>query len=196
MELLELNELGQGRVQLVFDVSEPLTFYYSEVKSLCLKPNMQVDAQLYHTLYYEILGRRVTKRAMHLLEKMDRTEKQLRTKLIDSQYPGELVEQAIAYVKSYRYIDDLRYAENYIRTYKDKKSRRKLKQDLLSRGIEENTVKLALESENDVDEAELIQRLLEKRNYDAKAATQKEKKKMYRFLLGRGFLTENIMREL
>ena len=196
MELLELNELGQGRVQLVFDVSEPLTFYYSEVKSLCLKPNMQVDAQLYHTLYYEILGRRVTKRAMHLLEKMDRTEKQLRTKLIDSQYPGELVEQAIAYVKSYRYIDDLRYAENYIRTYKDKKSRRKLKQDLLSRGIEENTVKLALESENDVDEAELIQRLLEKRNYDAKAATQKEKQKMYRFLLGRGFLTENIMREL
>ena len=42
----------------------------------------------------------------------------------------EAVEQAIAYVKSYHYIDDLRYACSYVRYQKEKKSNRRLQQDL------------------------------------------------------------------
>ena len=196
MELIEMADRGKGLVQLIFDTAEPLTLYYSEVKHLCLEPPMPVNEQLYHALYDEILGKRVTKRAMYLLQKMDRTEAQLRAKLLDNEYPEELIERAIAYVKSYHYIDDARYAGNYIRTYKETKSRRRLQQDLQQRGIDESTIALALEEENDTNQSELIQRLLEKRRYDPQTATQKEKQKMYRFLLGRGFLMSDIMRAL
>ncbi len=55
---------------------------------------MFVSEELYHRLFYEIVGKRAIKRAMHLLEKMDRTEQQLRKKLLEGGYPNELVEES------------------------------------------------------------------------------------------------------
>ena len=45
---------------------------------------------------------------------MDRTEAQLREKLLQAEFSPELVEEAVAYVKSFGYIDDERYVRNYI----------------------------------------------------------------------------------
>ena len=81
---------------------------------------------------------------MHLLEKQDRTEYQLREKLRQNEYPKEAVEQAIAYVKSYHYIDDLRYACSYVRYQKEKKSNRRLQQDLQKKGVAKEFIEQAL----------------------------------------------------
>ena len=195
MELLEMVDAGKGKVRLVFDCTEPLVLYYGEIKEFSLKAPMEIGEQLYRTLYHEVLGKRVIKRAMFLLQRMDRTEAQLRNKLAEGSYPGELIEAAISYVKAYHYVDDARYAENYIRTYKESKSHGRLRRDLLQKGIEDSLIELALE-ENDADQSEMIQRLLEKRHYFPETATQKDKQRMYRFLLGRGFSAGEIMREL
>ena len=69
--------------------------------------------------------RKAKLRALHLLEYMDRTEKGLRQKLEQSGYPTEVVDEAIRYVKSYGYIDDKRYADNYLRTRSNGKGRRR-----------------------------------------------------------------------
>ena len=61
---------------------------------------------------------------------MDRTEAQLREKLLNAEFAPALVEQAVAYVKSYGYLDDERYVRNYIEYRKDQKSRRQLEQEL------------------------------------------------------------------
>ena len=57
---------------------------------------------------------RARKKAMRLLEHMDRTEKGLTDKLRQAEFSQEAVEDAIAYVKSYGYINDARYARTYI----------------------------------------------------------------------------------
>ena len=57
---------------------------------------------------------RARKKAMRLLEHMDRTEKGLTDKLRQAEFSPEAVEDAIAYVKSYGYINDARYARTYI----------------------------------------------------------------------------------
>lgn len=49
---------------------------------------------------------RARKKAMRLLEHMDRTEKGLTDKLRQAEFSQEAVEDAIAYVKSYGYIND------------------------------------------------------------------------------------------
>ena len=44
------------------------------------------------------------------------------------------------YVKSYRYVDDLRYAQNYIRSRAESKSRQQITMDLLIRGVKKDQI--------------------------------------------------------
>jgi regulatory protein len=129
---------------------------------------------------------------MHLLEKMDRTEQQLKTKLREAGYASEAIEEAISYVKSYHYIDDERYARTYIRIHQQSKSKQRLKMDLLKKGIDKEVIDLALEEEFEQSEEEMILQLLKKKHYDPSTADQKERNKMYRFLMQRGFRSSDI----
>ena len=54
-------------------------------------------------------------RALHLLEYMDRTEKNMRMKLAQGGYPQDVIDETIDFLKSYGYIDDQKYA---YRTYR------------------------------------------------------------------------------
>ena len=58
--------------------------------------------------------KRAAKKAMKLLEHMDRTEKGLRDRLHQAGFGQDAIEAAMAYVESYGYIDDYRYARTYI----------------------------------------------------------------------------------
>lgn len=66
--------------------------------------------------------KRAKLRAMHLLNDMARTESQLRDKLKLGGYPSEITEAAIAYVKSFGYINDDAYIRNFIDSRKDKRA--------------------------------------------------------------------------
>ena len=125
MYIERIEQLEKGRRRLVFETGERLVLYKGEIRSYDLSEGQDIPETLYQELLCDVLGKRATKRAMHLLEKQDRTEYQLREKLRQNEYPKEAVEQAIAYVKSYHYIDDLRYATTYISYQQKKKSRQK-----------------------------------------------------------------------
>ena len=73
---------------------------------------------------------RARKKAMRLLEHMDRTEKGLTDKLRQAEFSPEAVEDAIAYVKSYGYINDARYARTYISFRMETRSRQKILSEL------------------------------------------------------------------
>ena len=79
-------------------------------------------------------------KALQLLTGMDRTESQLRDKLMQKEYPVEIVEQAIAYVKSFGYIDDERYAKRYVECKKASKSRKELYFALGQKGIAKEVI--------------------------------------------------------
>ena len=54
------------------------------------------------------------RKAMLLLEHMDRTEKGLSDRLRQAGFSAEATEDAMNYVRSYGYLNDYRYAMNYI----------------------------------------------------------------------------------
>ena len=54
------------------------------------------------------------RKAMLLLEHMDRTEKGLSDRLRQAGFSAEATEDAMNYVRSYGYLNDHRYAMNYI----------------------------------------------------------------------------------
>ena len=136
------------------------------------------------------------KRALYLLERMDRTEHQLREKLKASEYPDEVVEEAIAYVKSFHYLDDERYAEIFTRYRKDRMSRQQIKQKLMAKGVAKDLILNALEEEYDADETVHIRNILEKKHFSSDTADEKEFRRTYNYLLRRGFRSNDILKEM
>lgn len=192
----EYEALGKGKLRIRFDNGAELSVYRSEAKQFRLAENAAIGEENYRRLIDEVITRRATKRAMHLLERMDRTEYQLREKLVMGGYPDECIEAAMEYVKRYHYIDDLRYACTYTRLYQERFSRLQIKRKLSQKGIAREVIDRALEEEYEAEELKQIYRLLEKRHYVAEDADEKEFRRTYQFLLRRGFGSHDIMKAM
>lgn len=192
--ICEIKPLEKGKSALILDNGEELILYRSELRALSLSGQMELPEELYRKIMDEIIGLRAKKRAMHLLERMDRTEKQLYDKLLQSGYPQECIDNAILYVKKYHYIDDRCYASNYIRCYQDRKSRLRMQQDLLRKGVSRALIEEVLEEEFQADERIQIRSLLEKRGFDATECDEKERQRCYQFLMRRGFKSSDILK--
>ena len=196
LQIKEITSLERGKAQITFDNGMKIILYRGEMRRLSIKEGAVVTEATYQIIMNEILGKRAIKRAMHLLERQERTEKQLYDKLKQNGYPDECIENAIEYVRSYHYIDDLRYAKTYIRYHQDKKSRRKLQMDLMNKGVPRNLIEQALEEEFESDEVCKICELLQKRRYQNKTADEGEKRRTYQFLARRGFQSSDIMKAM
>lgn len=142
--------------------------------------------------------KRAKLRCMHLLEKRDYTEMELRRKLQQGRtpYTEEEIDSAIEYVKGYHYVDDGRYAGKYIECMSSRKSRRQIEQELAQKGVDRELVQLAFEEADEIPEDEQIEAWMRKRHYDPESADPKERQRMYAFLARKGFQAENIRRAL
>ena len=192
----EYETLGKGKLRIRFDNGAEFSLYRSEAKQFHLAKDAAIEETVYQQLLDEVVAKRATRRAMHLLERMDRTEHQLREKLKTGGYPEECIDAAVAYVKRYHYIDDLRYACTYVRLHQDRLSKMQIKMKLAQKGIDRESIARALEEEYEAEEIEQIRRLLEKKNYAGEAADEKEFRRIYQFLLRRGFRSSEIMRAM
>ena len=139
----------------------------------------------------EVLVKRAKKRCLNLLQKKNYTEYKLREKLKEGCYPIEVEDIAIEYVKSYGYIDDYRYAEEYVFYHKTTESRKKIEEKLKRKGISSNIIEQVFSEsyeEGEAEETEMQQviKLLQKKHYDEETMDWKEKQKIYLFLLRKG----------
>ena len=197
MQIIRISELDKKRVKIVLEDGTCFLLYKAAQRRYDLTEGEELLEQQFLQIREEILIRRARKRAMHLLERMDRTEAQLREKLRLGYYPEDVIEDAVAYVKSYHYVDDLRYAQNYVRARKEQKSQKKLQMELLAKGVPKQMAQQALEEEyQQENERQLILKWIEKKQYCAQEADMKEKRRMYQFLLRKGFQPDDILHVL
>ena len=196
MYVKSLVKLTKGRAKICLDSGTDFVLYKKEYESYGIEEESELSLEDYQEICRDILIPRCKKRALHLLEKQDRSEKNLRDKLKEGGYPPDIIDIAIDYINDYGYLDDYRMACSHIRFYMDSRSKRRIKQDLMNKGIKPDVIERAIEDEYTCDETEQIQRLLEKKGYDSDSATYEQKAKMYRFLAGRGYSSESISRVL
>lgn len=196
IEVLQTELVSKGKYRVSFSNRMTLLLYYGEMKSYSLQEGTVISEEHFHSLLEEAVGKRAKKRAMYLLEQMDRTEEQLRSKLQMNEYPLECIDEAIEYVKHFHYLDDYRYACNYVRYHGQALSKGQLTQKLMQKGVPKDMIKTAIEEEYLGDEMEQIKALLNKKNFDEKQNDQKEKQKIYQFLLRRGFKSNDILKAM
>lgn len=137
------------------------------------------------------------KKALQILERMDRTEQELREKLLRKEFSPDAVEDAIAYVTSYGYLDDARYAEHYVSYRKQFKSIRRMQFELRQKGIREEWIEAALQNAaSSDDEQKLIESLIMKRIRDPETADRASVEKCKAYLYRQGFRMADILRGL
>jgi len=197
MQIEQIVPLDKKRSRVCLDNGMVFALYKGEIRALALQEGQEVSAALYQEIYSGILLKRAKRRMLYLLGQMDRTEAQIRQKLQQGGYPEGIIEEAIAYATDAHYLDDARYARNYVRSQQEKKSREQMRMSLYRKGIRRELAEQALESEYILeDEQELILKWVQKKNYPGETASLKEKRRICQFLMRKGFHMDDILHVL
>lgn len=194
MEVIRIDSCKNGKKNIIFDTGESCMLYAKEISQAGIREHAVLSEDAWQLICQDILLPRAKKRVLYLLERMERTEYQLRQKLSADGHPKSVIDAAIAYVKEYHYIDDLRYACAYIRAHENTKSKYQMQQALVQKGIRRDVIDEALEESYEGDTDALIRRLLDKKHYDPNSMDRKETGKIYQSLLRKGFRSEEIRR--
>ena len=199
-EITEIKKIGKGlRYGLYLD-GEFFGVYEAEILARhCLKSGQKFDEKFFEQLKVENGDYACFNRGLSLLEKSMKSEKMLRDFLQEKGYPKESITKAIDKLKEYGYIDDENFCESYINSYRFSKSKKKLKFDLLSKGIGQELIEKKIEELFDEgDEREnllnLGQKYMKNKEFDLK-----NKQKFYNHFASKGYdysLILNVWEEL
>lgn len=199
MIVTKIEQLGKGRYQIYLDGVKAFILYRGELRNFKIEECEELSLDNYNKIMTEVLVKRSRLRAMNLLMKHSFTVRQLRNKLSDSGYPEEIIDNAVDYVKSYGYVDDKKYALEYIRCYNVSKSISRIKHDLISKGVDKDIILEAMEemmsSEDKIDEEAQIKKLLIKKGYSSDMSYE-DKQKICAYLSRKGYSTEKIYRTM
>lgn len=139
--------------------------------------------------------------ARYLTHRM-RTEAEVRRHLADREYEECEIDEAVAELRSLRYLDDYQYALSYFEYgFGLRRGSMRIKRELVERGVERETIENAYEDflyENDVDEAENAYSIAARdiENRGVKEIDDKVKARIARKLENLGYRSDDIIRTL
>lgn len=199
MTVTDIIELTKSKKRVYIDNEFAFVLYKGELHKYGISLGEEILEVDYQEIMENVLPKRAKLRAMNLLQSKDYTESQLRTKLLLGEYPADIIEEAISYVKSYHYIDDVRYATDYLNLHEKDTSLRKMKDSLRQKGIRKEDIEKAIfmweDQGGESDECSMIQKFLEKKGY-SEDWEYKDKCRIYNALLRKGFSTDSIQKML
>ena len=166
--------------------------YKGECAKLRLREGGELSEEELSRIYDDILKPRVKKRALYYLKASDKTEKEVRRKLRESLYPEELIDYALDFLRSYDFVNDSRYAENFAEEKKGRASKREILQKLRLKGIPREEIERIADGISDEDEYDICRRTLEKYTRGRDLGDPKERARAWRYLISKGYSHEAI----
>lgn len=196
--ITQIIQISKNRSKILLDDHTSFVLYKSELRFLNLKVDSELSDELYQEIIEKILAKRAKLRSLALLKDRSYTEKQLIEKLKRGLYPEIAIKKAVEYVKSYHYIDDYTYAKDYIEYHSKSMSVCCIENNLLKKGIDKSLICEVFsnwsEEGGNIDELDQILRLIHKKRYDVQNSDLKEKQKIIRYLLYKGYKINQILK--
>lgn len=200
MTITALSPTGKTKMRVQIDFDRSFILTNRELVQYGIRLNEELSDAAFEEIQ-QSLYRRAIRTCGELLGKMDYTEGALTDKLYDRGYPEDIVKSAIDALKRAGYVDDGRYARNYVLAHIEDRSLRRIRADLKRRGISDTLADEAFaewEEENGIAPGEKeegqIRQLLQKKRYNPETADWQETQKIMSFLARRGYSTEQIRR--
>ena len=200
MIVKEILFKNKNKSIVCFEEGVAFVLYKGDFNKYHISPGEEMPQNEYEELIREVLPKRALNRSYKLLLSRDYTVKQIRDKLSGDGYPADIIDSVIEQLKEMKYLDDSRFAENYIFWKSQNKSRNRLILDLRQRGISGETAQNLYEElleKNDIDpEEKVIRDFLNKKGFDVASSSYEEKEKMRQTLIRKGFSFDSIGRIL
>jgi len=131
-------------------------------------------------------------RALYILGKSDKTESEIRTKLKKNEYTDDIIDKIILFLKEYGYVDDQKFAFNYVSEKSNYKSLMQIRSALILKGVSVSFIEEAF-LENNNDQSDLIRKLVEKKKIEWETADKFQIQKLYSYLCRKGFKSSEII---
>lgn len=145
MLITQVKPLDKQKSKVIIDYDISFVLYNRELRLYKISEGNEIEEDVYFQIISNVLPKRCLKRAGFILEKSDKTSKELRDKLVLAGYPEDIVEATIDKLISYGYVDDERYTKNYIRYHIKNKNFNKIKTYLMGKGINNQMIQDSFE---------------------------------------------------
>ncbi len=191
MRIVRLEEASAGRNFVHLEDGTCFPVGRKEVRNLELSEGRELTEEQLLWIYEELVFPRGRNYLICLLAARDYTEKEVTDKLRKAHYPDHIIEEILSYGREKHYLDDFRYAEDYIMVRKSSKSIRQLKYQLSMKGISDSILS-QIEEQNDVDDLlPVVERYWEKK----KGTLYEKNAKTYQYFVRKGY-GSSIIKEL
>ena len=193
---MQIQKNNKTRANVYVDGEFSFALEMLTVMKLGLKIGQEVSEETLREAIFDSEKSVAFERAMGYLGRGMKTVKQVRDYLVGKAYAPEVVDYVISRLKEYRYLDDEAYAKMYVEHNSATKGKRRLKQELVQKGI---SLTLAEErSQLDGDVALDNARRLADRYMNNKPRDLKTLVKLQRYLVSRGYdfdVVNSVVRE-
>ncbi|MBO4902985.1 MAG: RecX family transcriptional regulator [Lachnospiraceae bacterium] len=134
MTVTAVEEYKKNKYRIYLNDAFAFVLYKGDLRHFDITEGRELDDADLAQIRAEIV-KRAKLRTMHLLQSRDYTESAMRRKLKENLYPEDVIEEALAYVKGYHYIDDRRYAMSFITSHAASLTNRQISEKLRMKGI-------------------------------------------------------------
>lgn len=193
MQIIDIIQLDKKKKRIIFEQADSISLYNKEIYKLDWQIGKEISDEEYREVVETILTKRAKIRVLNLLKDADRTKKQIQDKLKQGYYPEKVIEEAILYAEGFQYIDDERYARNYIEAHSKEMSKRQLIQKLREKGIQQETIDEIIQS-TQIEEEIALEKLIQKKHISS--CSIEERKRLYAYLMRKGFDYDIILKKL
>ncbi|MBR6222047.1 MAG: regulatory protein RecX [Lachnospiraceae bacterium] len=195
MTVTKLLSLSKNRIRVYIDEEPAFILYPQDIRTYDVTEGEPLSEDIYAVICKEVLLRRAKKKAMDILIRSDKTESDIREKLSRMEYPTHIIDSVIDFLYSYHYLDDKRFADNYIQANSSSRSKVDMKRQLRKHGIGDD-ITSDLFQEHGIEDTETLSYLMDKKLSGKPSPDPKELRRIVSYFMRRGFSFSDVEREL
>ena len=185
------------RVNVHVDGSFRLALAAEIAYGVPLRVGDEVTEGLLRELEERDLSWKAREAALNLLSYRPRTVTELRRRLREKGYPEEMAEECVAGLAERGLVDDASFAESFVRDRLRFRPRgpQRLFQELRAKGVDRDTARATLDEvweQEEVSEVELARQAAAKWRPRAGETSLRARRRLYNFLVRRGFSTDAV----
>ncbi len=187
---IEVQKKNKERVNIYIDNEYSFSLSAELVYKENLKINEKVDIEKITFISKEDNYIKCKNTALRIIERTYKSEKELKDKLLLKGYDHLTIDKTIDFLREYNLLNDTSYVKMYVKDKSKLQGKKKIKYDLIKKGISDNLIEKEISNIDEENEKEIAYNMvLKKYNILSKRETDKYKlsQKLYRFLLSKGY---------
>lgn len=193
MKINQAKKLGVNKVSVIFDSGEQLVLSYDIFMKSGLRKNDDISEDRFLLLQKENSIHLLKQKAFKLLGRRVHSAFELKTKLRNSAFHIDHINEVISYLRTNNYLDDAAFAESFAeeKIRLKKWGQGKVRSELIKRGISREIIDQTILKHFSGSDINLNALELAKKKFSAlkvrESDTKKLRQKLIQFLMMRGY---------